>query len=86
VSVIKLNQIVGMLALTTALCSAGLAFAQNAPASPAVKTIGATAVPKSEVVPSLIVLNSRGASLQGEVLTLTGVTPNSIVFGPRGTR
>jgi hypothetical protein len=85
-SVMKLKQIVGMLALTTALCSAGLALAQNAPASPAGKTIGATSVPKSEIVPSLIVLNSRGAMLQGEVLTLTGVTPNSIVFADRPIR
>jgi hypothetical protein len=84
--VMKLNRIVGMLALTTALCSAGLALAQNAPASPAGKTIGATSVPKSEIVPSLIVLNSRGATLQGEVLTLTGVTPNSIVFADRPVR
>lgn len=85
-SVMKLNQIVGMLALTTALCSAGLALAQSAPASPTGKTIGATSVPKSEIVPSLIVLNSRGATLQGEVLTLTGVTPNSIVFADRPVR
>jgi hypothetical protein len=83
--VMKLSQIVGMLALTTALCSAGLASAQNAPASPAMKTIGATAS-KSEVVPSLIVLNSRGATLQGDVLTLTGVTPNAIVFADRPVR
>ncbi len=83
-SVTKLNKIVGMLALTTALCSAGLASAQTAPASP--KTIGAPAAAKSEVVPSLIVLNSRGATLQGEVLTLNGVTPNSIVFADRPVR
>jgi hypothetical protein len=85
-SIMKLNQIVGMLALTTALCSAGLAFAQNVPASPTAKTIGATSAPKSEVVPSLIVLNSRGATLQGEVLTLNGVAPNSIVFADRPVR
>jgi hypothetical protein len=85
-SVMKLKQIVGMLAVTTALCSAGPVLAQNAPASSAEKTIGATSVPKSEIVPSLIVLNSRGATLQGDVLTLTGVTPNSIVFADRPVR
>jgi hypothetical protein len=85
-SVMKLNQIVGMLALTTALCSAGPALAQSAPASGTGKTIGATSMPKSEIVPSLIVLNSRGATLQGEILTLTGVTPNSIVFADRPVR
>jgi hypothetical protein len=85
-SVMKLNKIFGMLALTTALCSAGPALAQNAPASPTAKTIGATSIPKSEIVPSLIVLNSRGATLQGELLTLTGVTPNSVVFADRPIR
>jgi hypothetical protein len=85
-SLMKPKQIVGMLALTTALCSTGLALAQNAPTSPAVKTIGAPVAAKSEVVPSLIVLNSRGATLQGEVLTLNGVTPNSIVFADRPVR
>jgi hypothetical protein len=76
----------GMLALTVALCSAGTAFAQSAPSSAPVKTIGAPAAAKSEVVPSLIVLNSRGATLQGDVLTLNGVTPNSIVFADRPVR
>ncbi len=85
-SVIKLNRVVGVLALTTALCGAGLALAQSASAPASVKTIGTAAAPKSEVVPSLIVLNSRGATLQGDVLTLTGVMPNSIVFADRPVR
>jgi hypothetical protein len=85
-SVTKLKQIAGMLAVTTALCGAGPALAQNSPSSSAGKTIGATSTAKSEVVPSLIVLNSRGAALQGDVLTLTGVTPNSIVFADRPVR
>jgi hypothetical protein len=84
--VMKLNQIAGMLTLTVALCGAGMAFAQNAPTSAPMKTIGAPAAAKSEVVPSLIVFNSRGATLQGEVLTLNGVTPNSIVFADRPVR
>src|SRR5271157_726848 len=85
-SVTKLNQVAGMLVLTAALCSAGTASAQNAPTSSPVKTIGAPAAAKSEVVPSLIVINSRGATLQGDVLTLNGVTPNSIVFADRPVR
>src|SRR5271154_209789 len=85
-SVMRLNQIVGVLALSTALCGASLAMAQSTPASPAGKTIGATSAPKSEIVPSLIVLNSRGAALQGDVLTLTGVTPISIVLADRPVR
>ena len=38
------------------------------------------------MVPSLAVINSRGASLQENVLTLTGVAPNSIVFADRPVR
>ena len=69
------------------LCTPGLAFAQTAtsmpPHVPLQKTIGQA---KPEVVPSLIVLNARGASLQGQTLTLVGVTPNSIVFADRPVR
>ena len=51
--------------------------------APAQKTIGAT---KTEIVPSLIVMNAQGASLQGETLTLNGVAPSSIVFADRPVR
>lgn len=82
----KLNQIFGLLALTIALCGNNLALAQNAPAPP-MKTIGTPSTPaKPEVIPSLIVLNSRGATLQGDVLTLIGVSPNSIIFADRPVR
>ncbi|TSD83757.1 hypothetical protein FFK22_036180 [Mycobacterium sp. KBS0706] len=37
-------------------------------------------------MPSLIVINARGASLAGTTLTLTGVSPNSIVFADRPVR
>jgi hypothetical protein len=48
------------------------------------KTIGQPTQPK--LVPSLIVLNARGATLQGQTLTLAGVSPNSIVFADRPVR
>ncbi len=35
------------------------------------------------MVPSLIVMNAHGATLQGQTLTLTGVGPNSITFADR---
>ena len=74
--------------VASALCVPGLALAQSATAAPPhvplQKTIGATA--KTEVVPSLIVFNSRGAGLQGNKLVLTGVSPNSIVFADRPVR
>ena len=50
---------------------------------PLQKTIGQAG---PEIVPSLIVMNARGASLQGGKLTLTGVAPNSIVFADRPVR
>ena len=70
------------------LCASGMVLAQTAsPAPPHVplqKTIGG--VTKPEVVPSLIVLNSQGVSLQGNKLVLTGVASNSIVFADRPVR
>jgi len=51
------------------------------------KTIGTpAAAAKPEIVPSLFVLNSRGATLQGDTLTLTGVMPHSIIFADRPVR
>jgi hypothetical protein len=63
-----------------------IAAAQTAappPHIPLQKTIGAA---KPEIVPSLFVLNSRGATLQGGKLVLTGVSPNAIVFADRPVR
>ena len=69
------------------LCLPDLAFAQSAtstpPHVPLQKTIGQA---RPEVVPSLIVLNARGASLQGQQLTLAGVALNAIVFADRPVR
>jgi hypothetical protein len=78
------------LAFAVILAWSPAALAQTAqpqqPAQPHVplqKTIG---TPKAEIVPSLIVMNSRGANLQGGKLTLVGVTPTSIVFADRPVR
>lgn len=75
-----------MLALTAAAglaLSGGIALAQDAISAPATKSIGA-AKPKME--PALIVLNSKGASLAGGKLVLSGVSPNSIMFADRPVR
>ncbi len=81
---------IGFGAALLALAATPLAVAQNAPASaqdaisaPAQKTIGA---PKSEMIPSLAVINSHSATLQGTTLTMTGVSSNSIVFADRPFR
>ena len=58
----------------------------TAPAPPHVplqKTIGQAG---PDIIPSLIVLNSRGATLQGGKLTLIGIAPNTIVFADRPVR
>ncbi|MGY4258509.1 hypothetical protein ACVI1L_005577 [Bradyrhizobium sp. USDA 4516] len=56
---------------------------ENKPHVPLEKSIGQA---KPEVVPSLFVLNSRGASLKDGKLVLTGVSPNAIVFADRPVR
>jgi hypothetical protein len=76
---------VHVLLLSVAVTLSNCAFAQNAapPHVPLQKTIGAT---KPQVVPSLIVFNSKGATLQSGKLVLTGIAPNSIVFADRPVR
>ena len=82
----KLVQVAGMLAATAVLGGAEVASAQT-PTPSAMKTIGApSAAVKPEIVPSLFVLNSRGATLQGDTLILTGVSPSSIIFADRPVR
>ena len=73
-----------MLLAVTSLCSTPqLALAEDAISSPAQKTIGAS---KTAMVPSLAVLNSRSATLQGNKLTMNGVSANSIIFADRPVR
>ena len=82
----SINSIAGM-TVVVLLCAPGWASAQTAttvpPHVPLQKTIGEA---RPDVVPSLIVMNARGASLQGGKLTLTGIAPNSIVFADRPVR
>jgi hypothetical protein len=72
-----------IIAVACLLCVPDLVFAQDAISSPAQKSIGGS---KAEMVPSLAVLNSKGAILQGNRLTLSDVSPNSIVFADRPVR
>jgi hypothetical protein len=58
-------------------------FAQDAITAPIQKTIGSG---KPKIEPSLIVMNARGAALQGDKLTLSGVSQNSIMFADRPVR
>jgi hypothetical protein len=78
------NRTLLILATAAALLMApAVALAQDAITAPAQKTIGQA---KSKMVPSLAVLNSRGATLQNDTLTLTGVSSNSIIFADRPVR
>jgi hypothetical protein len=73
------------------LVPSAAAFAQTtstppSKSAPALKTIGAPTSAKPQIVPSLIVMNSHSATLQGNKLTLNGVSPNSIIFADRPVR
>ena len=48
------------------------------------KTIGSPRQP--QIVPTMIVLNARGAKLEGQKLTLEGISPNAIIFADRPVR
>ena len=74
-----------------ALSAAALLFAwapasaEDAISHPAKKQIGASQS-QNHMVASMAVLNAKGATLQGNKLTLTGVSSNSIVFADRPVR
>jgi hypothetical protein len=76
-----MNNRTGCMIVAFLLWGAAPAPAQTAPSTtqhvPLQKTIGQAG---ADIVPSLIVMNALGASLQGGNLTLTGVAPNSIRF------
>lgn len=77
-----------LLAASTLLGLPGMSAAQTAaaPQSPPLpgKTIGKPQQP--QIVPSMIVLNARGAKLTGQKLVLEGIAPNAIVFADRPIR
>jgi hypothetical protein len=75
-----------LIAVALLLLMTGSAFAQAPTTSAASAPPPAKSTIKAEMVPSLFVMNARGASLQGQTLTLTGISPNSIVFADRPVR
>ena len=54
------------------------------PHVPLAKTIGQPS--QAGTIPALAVINAQGAKLEGNQLTLTGVSPNSVVFADRPVR
>jgi hypothetical protein len=80
----KLNRIACVaVALASLAFALAPASAEDAISHPAKKPIGPTT---NQMIPSLAVLNAHGATLEGNKLTLVGVTPNSIVFADRPVR
>jgi hypothetical protein len=80
----KLSTAAGAIgAVVSLLYLSGSGLAQDAIQAPAQKTIGR---PSTQIVPSLIVMNSDGAKLSGNTLTLTGISQNSIMFADRPVR
>ena len=72
----------------TVLISLGLFFPPGAARSQTSTTSSSSNAGsvKTEMVPSLIVLNAGGARLDGQVLTLDHVASNAIVFADRPVR
>jgi|HubBroStandDraft_6_1064221.scaffolds.fasta_scaffold72551_4 hypothetical protein len=76
-----------LMTIAALLCLPILSYAQTpSTTNPTGASPSGKSTVKVEMVPSLIVMNARGASLQGQTLTLTGVSPNSITFADRPTR
>ena len=77
------NSISAVAVAASLICMPMPSIAQDAIKAPAEKTIGGTT---NQMVPSLAVLNSAGATLESGKLTMNGVSANSIVFADRPVR
>ena len=77
-----------LIAACIALGAPSFTLADTAGAPPAPPNGAPTrgAALKTEMTPSLLVMNARGASLRGNTLTLEGISPQSIVFADRPVR
>ena len=68
------------------LCVPVLTYAQTPTAAVSSTSNPGKSTVKVDMVPSLFVMNARGATLQGQTLTLASVSPTSIVFADRPVR
>jgi hypothetical protein len=75
-----------LITIATTLLTPVLAYAQTPTTSATSAAPPGKSSVKVEMVPSLFVMNARGASLQGQTLTLAGISPTSIVFADRPVR
>ena len=79
-----------LLAIAALVCLPELAGSQT-PSASSTMMHQSSAAPsagsvKADMVPSLFVLNARGATVEGQTLTLSGVNPQAIVFADRPVR
>jgi hypothetical protein len=82
----RLSHSIYLIIIAASLSVPSLACAQAPPTTgTGVSPTGKSAV-KVDMVPSLFVMSARGAGLQGQTLTLAGVSPTSIVFADRPVR
>jgi hypothetical protein len=75
-----------LITIAASLLTPVLAYAQTPTTSATSAAPPGKSSVKVDMVPSLFVVNARGASLQGQTLTLAGVSPTSIVFADRPVR
>jgi len=75
-----------LVTIAAVLCVPTLACAQTPATTATMAPPPGKSTIKADMVPSLIVTNAHGASLQGSTLTLIGVSANSIVFNDRPVR
>jgi hypothetical protein len=82
---LRLNRVAGLALLASLAVAIGMGPSYAADKHvPGAKKIG---TPTSQgPIPSLAVLNSTGATLEGNKLTLTGILPNTIIFADRPYR
>ena len=78
------HRLLRCLAAAFTLATAGVAFAQTPATPPAPKRMAETGVPQT--VALLFAIHAGSATLQGNRLVLTGVTPSVVVFADRPIR
>ena len=81
-----MSRLVIAISIAALLCVPGMAGAQAPTSAAPSASPPAKSSVKVDMVPSLFVMNAHGASLQGQTLTLVGVSPTSIVFADRPVR
>jgi hypothetical protein len=79
----RTSRLLPVVVIACALAPGFLRAQDPAPHVPLQKTIGQA---RPEVVPTLIVMNAGGATLEGGKLTLAGVASSAIVFADRPVR